>query len=277
MGVRFTWSYIARVNSDLEKHNLLLQDLFQRHLGDGSDIKFWQENWSGNGTLAEKWPRLAALDSNRNCSMADRCVPSTNGNPFRGCWRRALREGRELNDARELADFCSSFNIGFGESRWSWGLCNSGKFSVASLRKSIDDLALKRGTHVVLSNKCIPSKVRIFCWKARLDRLPTKTNLRQRGSDIPDDQCVLCNNSNETADHLFLSVGKHGRRGRRCSTIVDYYRLTYRTWENSSIGWETAINRRRSNAREKLSELRIYGEYGLEGMIVSSTTKTSYL
>ncbi|KAJ9556789.1 hypothetical protein OSB04_011403 [Centaurea solstitialis] len=48
-----TWSYIARINSNLEVHNLHLQDLFQRHLRNGSDIKFWQENWCRRGTLAE--------------------------------------------------------------------------------------------------------------------------------------------------------------------------------------------------------------------------------
>ncbi|KAJ9541490.1 LOW QUALITY PROTEIN: hypothetical protein OSB04_027996 [Centaurea solstitialis] len=39
-------------------------------------------------------------------------------------------------------------------------------------------------------------------------RLPTKTNLLLRGIDIDNDHCALCNESEETTDHLFFTCRK---------------------------------------------------------------------
>ncbi|KAJ9565552.1 hypothetical protein OSB04_001518 [Centaurea solstitialis] len=93
--------------SDLLKNkqhlNIPLESLFQRKLGDGVDIKFWLDNWEGRQTLAEKWPRLAAIDVNQNCSLH-------------------IREGREADNVREIETLCSKIPIGTGASEWVWAL-----------------------------------------------------------------------------------------------------------------------------------------------------------
>ncbi|KAJ9536970.1 hypothetical protein OSB04_029703 [Centaurea solstitialis] len=175
-----TWGAIAAINKDLEDLNIPLQNLFQRQLGDGSDVSFWNESWCCQETFADRWPRLVALEANPNCSVADRCERSSNGVIFHGQWRREIRDGREALEVRELEDACKNVQLGSGDSKWSWALCRSGYFNVSSLRKAVDEGTLRGFNHVTSWNKNIPSKVRIFSWKTRLDRLPTLDNLLKR-------------------------------------------------------------------------------------------------
>ncbi|XP_038994315.1 uncharacterized protein LOC120118315 [Hibiscus syriacus] len=69
---------------------------------------------------------------------------------------------------------------------------------------------------------------------ALLDRLPTKDRLKHFGFDI-DDKCVLCNDSMETRDHLFI----------QCPLAISLWdaviilngmRMTSRTWGNH-LAW----------------------------------------
>ncbi|KAJ9542205.1 LOW QUALITY PROTEIN: hypothetical protein OSB04_028711 [Centaurea solstitialis] len=182
------------------------QGLFQRQIGNDSNIMFWTDRWCGNETLEETWPRLAALDNNRNCTLVDRCEVTTDGVTFRGNWRREPRDEREITKVSSLRAFCSRPPIGAGSSKWFWACLRI--FSVASVRKALDDMALQRGNHMMLWNNIVPIKVRIFTWKATPDRLPTKTNLLLRGIDIDNDHCALCNESEETTDHLFFTCRK---------------------------------------------------------------------
>ncbi|KAJ9557764.1 hypothetical protein OSB04_012378 [Centaurea solstitialis] len=141
---RGTWGYIATLQDSVMDSNIHLDSLFQRHLEGGRNIRFWLDIWVGNNTLADRFPRLAALDEDISCCIADRIVRSTNGAGFLGRWRRPLREGRETEDEKEIDRACQNLPIHDTGEGWSWGLNDSGTFSVASLRKAFDDMTLKR-------------------------------------------------------------------------------------------------------------------------------------
>ena len=87
-------------------------------------------------------------------------------------------------------------------------MCGSNRFSVDSLRKAVDDVVLRGGNFVTRWNKLIPTKVRIFSWKARPDRLPTRENLLKRGVILDDARCVLCDETIESGDHVFAGCRK---------------------------------------------------------------------
>ncbi|KAJ9562123.1 hypothetical protein OSB04_007283 [Centaurea solstitialis] len=203
-----TWGFIANIDKDLEGYNIPLEGLFQRNLGSGTDVKFWLDEWCGRERLADRFPRLAALDENRNCSLAERISISEDGVVFKGCWRRRLREGRETEEVNTIADLCKNVPIGDGDNRWTWALEPSGLFCVASLRRAVDDMFLARSDQATLWNRIVPTKVRIFCWKAMIDRLPTKLNLIKRGVGIENDFCDLCSENRETADHILVNCRK---------------------------------------------------------------------
>ncbi|KAJ9551779.1 LOW QUALITY PROTEIN: hypothetical protein OSB04_015824 [Centaurea solstitialis] len=205
---RSTWGTIAKLGKEFDSANLDFDSLCRKKLGNGEKTRFWHDRWIGNYTLANKFPRLFALDIDKECSVASRMAISANGASFRGNWRRSLRDGRETDEAENLASICESSRLGTGEDRWIWELEASGLFSVASLRRAIDDMRLGSSNHRTIWTKEVPGKVRILLWKARANRLPTKSNLIKRNVPVGDERCVLCQSHIETIDHLFVGCCK---------------------------------------------------------------------
>ncbi|KAJ9558563.1 hypothetical protein OSB04_013177 [Centaurea solstitialis] len=198
MSNKGVWGSIATINKVIDKSNFCLNNLFQLKVGRGTRIRFWLDPWCGTDNLANRFPRLAAIDTNIGCSLADRTEWTTNGFVFRGCWRREIREGRETSEILMVNTLCNNVE------RWHWRLNESGIFSVASLRAAIDSLTLRSAGPVTVWNKFILTKVRIRNWQARIDRLPTKQNLMERGVVLDNDLCILCNEERETGDHILI-------------------------------------------------------------------------
>lgn len=51
----------------------------------------------------------------------------------------------------------------------------------------------------------VPKKVNIMNWRASLDRLPTLTSLQARGVPVQSVSCPLCQEAEETTEHVFTS------------------------------------------------------------------------
>nr|GEV97477.1 RNA-directed DNA polymerase, eukaryota [Tanacetum cinerariifolium] len=62
-----------------------------------------------------------------------------------------------------------------------WSLEGSGEFTVASVRKLIDDIRLPKVSSQSRWIKAVPIKVNVLSWKVRLDGLPTRINISRRG------------------------------------------------------------------------------------------------
>ncbi|KAJ9566944.1 hypothetical protein OSB04_002910 [Centaurea solstitialis] len=154
------------------------------------------------------------------CSLADRVTVMDGISIFRGCWWRTIRLGREINEVAAIENVCRNLHLGTEESDWKWALTDTGLFSVSSLRYAIDDMHLRRCGAPTLWSKLVPLKVRIHVWMVRLDRLPTKANLLEKGLNLDTDTCPLCSDSGETGDHLFIT----------CRTAVEVRRRINVWW-----------------------------------------------
>ncbi|GJW19093.1 hypothetical protein Tco_0026529 [Tanacetum coccineum] len=73
--------------------------------------------------------------------------------------------------------------------RWFWSLEGSGEFSVASIRRFIDDQRLLTVDSKTLWIKSVPIKVNILAWKIKLEALPTRFNISRRVRQIARKIC----------------------------------------------------------------------------------------
>nr|GEV40872.1 RNA-directed DNA polymerase, eukaryota [Tanacetum cinerariifolium] len=105
--------------------------------------------------------------------------------------------------------------------RWVWNLESSGEFSVASIRRIIDEMRFPNIGDTTRWVKYVPIKVNILAWKIRCDVLPTRMNLSRRGVDIQDISCPICDYGVESSEHLFF----------RCNMIRDIGKQIVR-WRN---------------------------------------------
>ena len=77
-----SWSAIANLNRAFEKVNLDLNNMFEISIGNGSSLSFWTDRWCCRETLASRFPRSAALETDPRCSIADRIKRRKDGKVY---------------------------------------------------------------------------------------------------------------------------------------------------------------------------------------------------
>ncbi|GKD91095.1 hypothetical protein Tco_1366602, partial [Tanacetum coccineum] len=110
----------------------------QKKLGDGANTSFWEDVWCENTVLKDKYPRLYALELNKNIKVAATLAQTSMACSF----RREPRSGVEHSQLVDLLAKIEGVSLGTMIDRWTWALEGSGEFSVASVRKLIDDRIL---------------------------------------------------------------------------------------------------------------------------------------
>ncbi|GJT22906.1 hypothetical protein Tco_0892843 [Tanacetum coccineum] len=138
------WSSIAKVRREANHLGIPLITSFQRQVGNGESISFWEDSWLGSNYLAHMFPRLFELETNK-------------------LWNTYLT----TNDS----------------DGWRWSMESSGVYSVKSLRADLDDKILPISSKIKWSS-LIPKKVCVFIWRAEKDRLHARLNLDKRNIDL---------------------------------------------------------------------------------------------
>nr|GEX82099.1 RNA-directed DNA polymerase, eukaryota, reverse transcriptase zinc-binding domain protein [Tanacetum cinerariifolium] len=151
-------------------------------------------------SLKELFPRLYALVLHKHATVRMKSMAPSLDNSF----RRRVRSGAEELQFNSLLEIVQVINLVPCEDRYFWSLESEGDYSVASIRKLIDE---KRFQEVGISTrwvKSVPSKVNITAWKIKTNALPTRFNLSRRGMKIDTLMCPVCKGGVETTSHLFF-------------------------------------------------------------------------
>nr|GEY71858.1 RNA-directed DNA polymerase, eukaryota [Tanacetum cinerariifolium] len=88
--------------------------------------------------------------------------------------------------------------------RWICDLNGDGVFRVKEVRTILDDIFLNSAADATRWVKYIPIKINVFAWRARLDRLPTRSNLVRRGVVLDSSLCPLCGLVLEDVHHVLF-------------------------------------------------------------------------
>ncbi|XP_076946025.1 uncharacterized protein LOC143617312 [Bidens hawaiensis] len=89
------------------------------------------------------------------------------------------------------------------QDRWIWSFGDMTDFTVKGVRKVIDEFILPSWARKTIWFKFLPRKVNICAWRVLLKRLPMRVNLVSKGIDIPSSLCPICNDHEESIDHVF--------------------------------------------------------------------------
>ena len=138
-------------------------------------------------------------------------------------FRRVPRGGLEQSQLQELLDNIEGISLCESRDRWVWSLEGSGDFTVASVRRYIDERYLPEvSTKTRWVNK-VPIKVNIHAWKVKLDCLPTKLNISRRGMLLDSLSCPICGKAVESSSHIFFA----------CHIVREVLRLVSCWWDVS--------------------------------------------
>ncbi|GJR27317.1 ankyrin repeat-containing protein ITN1-like protein [Tanacetum coccineum] len=120
--------------------------------------------------------------------------------------------GIEQSQFKELTDLLIPIVLNpCPDKRFQVFRVDRGVFSVASIRRFIDDQRLLTMDSKTLWIKSVPIKVNILAWKIKLEALPTRFNISRRGIEIDSILCPICDRGVESTEHIFFRYGDIGR------------------------------------------------------------------
>ncbi|GJY64500.1 RNA-directed DNA polymerase, eukaryota, reverse transcriptase zinc-binding domain protein [Tanacetum coccineum] len=239
------WKGILKATARLKLKGVDLLEYCKIVNGNGNTFKFWHDKWLGDVHLKDKFNRCFNLDLQKDASIAFKLQ-----SPDLTCsFRRQPRSGIEETQFLELSQLLSLVTLSPANNRWSWSLNGNGAFSVKSAREVIDKKVLVTSSSPTRWSTLIPIKTNVFLWRMFLNKLPTRTNLSNRGIDIPCILCPNCGNGVESRNHLFFE----------CSLTVDLFQLLGHWWNiqvpslSDPSSWETWFIGLRFSGIQKLT------------------------
>ncbi|GJS98405.1 RNA-directed DNA polymerase, eukaryota [Tanacetum coccineum] len=181
-----TWSSIITEVNSLKVKGVDLISHCKIRVGKGTGTSFWKDLWIGDNLLKLSFPRLFALEENKDISVADKMNTSISSS-----FRRQVRGGVESQQLDQLSLLLDTVILSNMDDRWFWDLNGDGVFQVKDVRSMLDEAFLPKMEVPTRWIKSIPIKVNVFAWKLYLDRLPTRSNLSRRNVSLPSLACPL--------------------------------------------------------------------------------------
>ncbi|GJW91570.1 RNA-directed DNA polymerase, eukaryota [Tanacetum coccineum] len=118
--------------------------------------------------------------------------------------RRPVRDGAERQQWDELCANLDPVILSPSKDRWICDLSGDGAFRVKEVRSLLNNILLPSSDVSTRWVKFNPIKINIFAWRARLDRLPTRSNLVRRGVVMDSDLCLVCGLVTEDIAHVLF-------------------------------------------------------------------------
>ncbi|GJT63328.1 RNA-directed DNA polymerase, eukaryota, reverse transcriptase zinc-binding domain protein [Tanacetum coccineum] len=195
------WLDIVHEMETLKKQGIDVANCIKIKLGNGANTLFWEDVWRGDIAFKHLFPRMYALETCKSVDVASKLSHGKLDFSF----RRTPRGGAEEDQFTAMSTKVEGIFLANMRDRWIWTLEGLGDFSVASVRKLIDDKTLLEVDVKTRWIKAVPIKVNIHAWKVSLDCLPTRLNISRRGMDIDSIICPMCDNAVESTSHLFFT------------------------------------------------------------------------
>lgn len=134
------WLTIVRDMMHLKDNGMDLCGFIHKKMGNGIDTYFWQDVWRGGDDFKSAYPWLYALETQKGFTVAEKMSQENLGSSFLPNPRSGIEQTQFLNLLARL----EGFTLVDMRDRWFWSLDGSGEFSVASVRKMIDDHWLQK-------------------------------------------------------------------------------------------------------------------------------------
>ncbi|GKC73773.1 RNA-directed DNA polymerase, eukaryota [Tanacetum coccineum] len=145
--------------------------------------------------------------------------------------RRAPRGGAEQSQFNALHKFSENIVLADSRDRCSWSLEGLGDFSVASVRRVIDEKLMPSVSSKTRWVNMVLIKVNIHAWKVKLDCLPTRLNISRRDMNIDSILCLICDKEVESSSHIFFAYHFARESFTRITTWWDVLFIEMSTYE----------------------------------------------
>ncbi|XP_076882090.1 uncharacterized protein LOC143530431 [Bidens hawaiensis] len=120
-------------------------------------------------------------------------------------WIRPQFTQSEATEYTSCLNLVQNVVFGWEPDRWTWPSDPTGFFTVHSMKKLLSKSQVAHSLFILEWNNWVPLKTNIFAWKAEMDRASTLVGLTKRNVNAGSVVCRLCDEGEETSDHLLIS------------------------------------------------------------------------
>ena len=177
-------------------------------VGNGREIRFWEDSWAGSVALKELFPRLHSTCTNKDSLLWQvREWSESLGWVWKIEWRRNLFEW-ELSLERQLMHILGEqMGRANKEDMWAWNDRRTATYTVKSTFSILRDVyqGEEREVHLGFWRLKAQSSAHLLAWRVLEDKIATKANLARRGVKLFTNICSLCREEEETTSHLFCT------------------------------------------------------------------------
>jgi hypothetical protein len=151
------WCSILREVRKLKDKGFDFWSHCKKRVGNGINTSFWSDCCLGDIPLKGKYPRLFALELEKDATVASKLQF-----PLENSFHRSARGGIEQHLMMDLISTLDSISLSNSCDRWTCDLTSDREFRVKEVRNVIDNLFLPSQDIATRWVKYVPIKVNIF-------------------------------------------------------------------------------------------------------------------
>nr|GEY55408.1 RNA-directed DNA polymerase, eukaryota [Tanacetum cinerariifolium] len=164
------WGVILREVHQLASKGFNFHSHCKIRVGDDLNTRFWFDTWILDLPLNVWFPRLYALELDRDIRVAVKwSAPS-----FDASFRRHVRDGVERNQLSAFLHMLGTITLSSSPDMYFCDLNGDGAYRVKDMRSELDNLFLPSSAMATRWVNLVPIKFNIFPWRVSLDRLLTR-------------------------------------------------------------------------------------------------------
>nr|GEV99790.1 RNA-directed DNA polymerase, eukaryota [Tanacetum cinerariifolium] len=220
--LKWVWRFLSQDGSIWSR---VISAIYGPSLEHHQNTWLWSDTWISDLPLCVRFPRLFALEEDKEVSVASKLGSSLVDSSF----RRPVRNGIVRQQWLDLSSLLESVILSPSKYRWFCDLNGEGAFRVKDARSIIDDIFLPSSEVATRWVKYIPIKINIFMWRARLNRIPTRCNLASHDVVLESSLCPLCGLAPEDASHVLF----------RCELSKHVFRRICQWWD---LDWQDVLS-----------------------------------
>ncbi|GJT14373.1 hypothetical protein Tco_0861415 [Tanacetum coccineum] len=133
------WSSIVKEVNALKTQGIDIISHCQIRVGNGRSTRFWNDLWICDSCLCYKFPRLYALEVDKECNVAVKMNA-----PVTSSFRQAVSGGVESSQLSHILDILGSVILSNSEGRWIWDMNGDSEFRVKDVRNLLDEAFLPK-------------------------------------------------------------------------------------------------------------------------------------
>jgi hypothetical protein len=210
--LRLRWEWLRRSHPDAvwallpsrpeRKVTCMFQSSVTVHVGDGASARFWTDSWLPDGPLCQSAPNLFKVMGRKRRALTVR--EALNGRQW----------ARDITGAPTVVMLLEYFHVWdtlemlqldpLTPDRYIWRWTPCGTYTASSAYRAFFFGRTPLAGAKLVWRAAVPPKVKFFFWLALHGRLWTADRRKRHGLQ-PEAICALCDQANETTDHLLSS------------------------------------------------------------------------